>query len=238
MTAPLAFESVALGRLRRRTLAPFESGEQIGDPGFTLTVREGQAVCALGDETSGVDSLGAVILGLARAPAGACRVFGVELAGLDRRAQLAYRRRIGYLPAGDGLLHNLSLRDNIGLPLRFASEYRLDQIEARLDQLLERLRLRRVSALRPAEANEEERRRAALARALASEPDLLVLEEPFSGLTDRAAGELFDVARERGDGAGTRRTLFITGQSVPVPLRAELDREVKVVRGQAVEERA
>ncbi|MFI5209770.1 MAG: ATP-binding cassette domain-containing protein [Gemmatimonadales bacterium] len=236
MTAPLAFESVALGRLRRRTLAPLESGEQSGDPGFTLVVDAGQSVLALGDESSGVDSLAAVILGLAEAPAGACRVFGVELSRLDRRAQLAYRRRVGYLPAGDGLLHNLSLRDNIGLPLRFGSDLRLDQIEARLDQLLQRLRLHRVASLRPADANEEERRRAALARALASSPELLVLEEPFSGLTDRAAMELFDVAREGAGGAPGGRTLFITGQSFPAPLRTRLDREVKVIRGQAVEE--
>jgi len=236
MTAPLSFESVALGRLRRRTLAPLETGEQAGDPGFTLAVEAGQVVGALGDESSGVDSLGAVILGLAQAPAGTCRVFGVELARLDRRAQFAYRRRIGYLPAGDGLLHNLSLRDNIGLPLRFGSDYQLDQIETRIDQLLDRLRLRRVSGLRPADANEEERRRAALARALASLPELMVLEEPFAGLTDRAAGDLFEIAREDSDGARAHRTLFITGQSLPATLRARLDREVKVVRGQAVEE--
>jgi phospholipid/cholesterol/gamma-HCH transport system ATP-binding protein len=236
MTAPLVFESVALGRLRRRTLAPLESGEQVGDPGFTLAVESGQSVGALGDEASGVDSLGAVILGLAQAPAGACRVFGVELSRLDRQAQFAWRRRIGYLPAGDGLLHNLSLRDNIGLPLRFGSDYRLDQIEARIDHLLDRLRLRRVSALRPADANEEERRRAALARALASAPDLMILEEPFRGLTDRASDEIFDIAR-RDDGAAPR-TVFITGQSLPAPLRSRLDREVKVIRGQAFEEQA
>ena len=70
MTIPLVFEAVALGRLRRRTLAPFESGEQIGDPGFSLTVQSGEVVVALGDESSGVGSLGAVILGLSPAQSG------------------------------------------------------------------------------------------------------------------------------------------------------------------------
>lgn len=238
MTHPLVFEAVALGRLRRRTLAPFESGEQIGDPGFTLTVHSGEVVVALGDESSGVGSLGAVILGLALAPLGACRVFGVELGTLGRREQFAYRRRIGYLPVGDGLLHNLSLRDNVRLPLRFGSELRLPDIEERTDRILERLRLRRFGALRPADANEEERRRAALGRALAFDPDLLVLEEPFAGLTDRTSAELLQAARgDEGPNRG-HRTVFITGQSLPGMLRPEIDREIRVVRGQAVEELA
>jgi ABC-type transporter Mla maintaining outer membrane lipid asymmetry ATPase subunit MlaF len=236
MTVPLEFEGVALGRLRRRTLAPFESGEQTGDPGFFLTVPSGQVVVALGDESSGVDCLGVVVLGLTPAPIGACRVFGVELARLARAELLAYRRRIGYLPVGDGLLHNLSLRDNVRLPLRFGSDLQVAEIEGRTDRILDRLRLTRFSGLRPADANEEERRRAALARALAFDPDLLVLEEPFAGLTDLVSEELLEAAR--GDEGPRRghRTVFITGQSLPAPLRREVDREVRVVRGQAVEE--
>lgn len=235
MSEPLEFEAVALGRLRRRTLAPFETGEQIGDPGFTLTVRTGQVVVALGDESSGVGTLGPVTLGLVHAPLGSCRVFGVELSRLARRDLLSFRRRIGYLPVGDGLLHNLSLRDNVRLPLRFGSELKLAEIEQRTDWILQRLRLTRFSALRPADANEEERRRAALGRALAFDPALLILEEPFAGLTDQVSMELLSVAR--GDEAPARgqRTVFITGQSVPAPVRGDIDREIRVVRGQALE---
>ncbi len=235
MTHPLEFEEVALGRLRRRTLAPFESGEQIGDPGFWLNVLEGQVVVALGDESSGVGTLGSVILGFSPVPIGSCRVFGVDLSTLERRELLSYRRRIGYLPIGDGLLHNLSLRDNVRLPLRYGSNLHLSEIEERTDRILGLLRLTRFSGLRPADANEDERRRAALGRALAFDPKLLVLEEPFSGMTDRTSAELLYAAR--GDEGPQRghRTVFITGQSLPSRLVSDIDREIMVVRGQAIE---
>ena len=235
MSDPLVFDKVALGVLRRRTVAPFETGEQVGDPGFTLTVHAAEVVVALGDESSGVGTLGSVILGLVQPPLGSCRVFGVDLSTLSRRDRLNYRRRIGYLPVGDGLLHNLTLRDNVRLPLRFGSDLGVEEIENRTDTLLDRLKLRRFGGLRPADANEEERRRAALGRALAFDPALLVLEEPFAGLTDQAAVELMAVARGDTGMVRGQRTVFISGQSLPSLLHPEVDRAIHVVRGQALE---
>jgi len=235
MSDPLVFDAVALGVLRRRTIAPFETGEQVGDPGFSLTVRAAEVVVALGDENSGVGSLGAVILGMVQPPLGSCRVFGVDLNTLPRRERLNYRRRIGYLPVGDGLLHNLTLRDNVRLPLRFGSELGAAEIEQRTDAVLDRLRLQRFGGLRPADANEEERRRAALGRALAFDPALLVLEEPFAGLTDQVSVELMAVARGDNGMVRGQRTVFISGQSLPSLLHPEVDRAIHVVRGQALE---
>lgn len=195
---------------------------------FGLDVTRHQTVVVVGDENSGVDSLAAVALGLESTLAGKALVYGIEIKELPRRDQLAFRRRLGYLPAGDGLLSNLSLRDNIRLPLRFGSNFKPEEIEGRVDVILAQLRLARVAGERPAQANEEQRRRAALGRALAFDPELVLLEQPFVGLTDRVAAELLEIARGGETSEGARRTVFVTGQDIPMLLRNRVERVVHV----------
>jgi phospholipid/cholesterol/gamma-HCH transport system ATP-binding protein len=195
---------------------------------FALEVNRSQTVVVVGDENSGVDGLAAVALGLEPTVAGQALVYGTQIRNLARREQLAFRRRLGYLPAGDGLLSNLSLRDNVRLPLRFGSNFKPDEIEGRVDIILAMLRIARVAGERPAQANEEQRRRAALGRALAFDPELVLLEQPFVGLTDRVAAELLEIARGGETAEGARRTVFITGQDIPMLLRNRVDRVVHI----------
>jgi phospholipid/cholesterol/gamma-HCH transport system ATP-binding protein len=195
---------------------------------FDLEVQPNQTVVVVGDENSGVDGLAEIALGLEKTLAGSVRVFGTDIGGLSRREQLAFRRRLGYLPAGDGLLSNLTLRDNIRLPLRFGSNFKSDEIEGRVDVILALLRLTRAAEVRPAQANEEQRRRAALGRALAFDPELVLLEQPFVGLTDRVSAELLEIARGGETAAGARRAVFITGQDIPMLLRTRVERVVHI----------
>jgi ABC-type transporter Mla maintaining outer membrane lipid asymmetry ATPase subunit MlaF len=204
---------------------------------FALTVDRNQTVVVVGDENSGVDSLAGVALGLEPTLAGRALVFGTEIKDLPRREQLAFRRRLGYLPAGDGLLSNLSLRDNVRLPLRFGSNFKPDEIEGRVDVILAMLRLTRVAGERPAQAIEEQRRRAALGRALAFDPELVLLEQPFGGLTDRVAAELLEIARGGETAEGARRTVFITGQDIPMLLRTRVERVVHVADSRRIPSR-
>lgn len=231
MTAPLVFENVPLSRIRRSTIGGPAHFPVDTEGHFSLTVLPHQTVAATGDETSGVDLLGGLALGLDRVPEGRVLVLGTDLAALNRLEQLAFRRKVGYLPAGDGLMQNLSLRDNIRLPLRFGSNFRPREIEGRVDVIVAQLRLTRVADRRPAQANAEERRRAALGRALAFDPDLVILEEPFDGLTEKAAAEMLELARGGEVPEGGRRTVFITGQDLPALLRHRVDRQVRVRRG-------
>jgi ABC-type transporter Mla maintaining outer membrane lipid asymmetry ATPase subunit MlaF len=217
MTAPLAYEAVALGDGQPVTL--------------TLEVPAHRAVSLVGDATSGVASLGRFALALDRPPAGRVLVLGEDLARLERRALLAFRRRVGYLPAGDGLLQNLSLYDNVALPLRFGSDRSEHEIDGRIRVMLAMLGLQQAAQLRPARANEELRRRAALARALAFDPELVILEQPFAGLTGRAAAELLEIARGGEGPEGARRTVFIIGQDLPEGLRRRVERRHRLVRG-------
>ena len=221
MTAPLVFEAVPLNS---RASTP-----------FTLSVAAHQTVAVLGDEASGVEQLAAYALGLGTPPAGRVLVFGTDIAGLTDRERLAFRRRVGYLPAGDGLLQNLTLRNNIALPLRFGSTASSRDIDGRVNVIVVAVRLGGAADRRPAQANEEECRRAALARAIAFDPGLLLLEQPFDGVTARAAAEILEVARGGETAEGARRTIFITGQELPAVVQRRCDRLYRLTRAGSLE---
>jgi ABC-type transporter Mla maintaining outer membrane lipid asymmetry ATPase subunit MlaF len=200
---------------------------------FNLSVEPGQVVLCLGDEDSGVGDLGQFVLGLESPPAGRVLVFGTAIADLDYDAQLVFRRRLGYTQSGDGLLQNQSLRNNIALPLQYASDHRLVEVAGRIDRLVAEFELGDVADRRPAQVNEEDRRRAALARAIALDPELLVMEAPFDGLTGRAARFLLERVLRREDGSA--RAVFITAQDVTPAVGSMITRTVLLVDGVAVE---
>ncbi len=133
-------------------------------PTVTLEIPAHRAVSVVGGENSGVHLMGRLALGLITPKAGHLTVLGRELATLPRQELLAYRRLVGYLPAGDGLLQNLTLGQNVALPLSFGSDFSEGEIESRLNIMLAAAGLANAGHLRPAQANDEQRRRAALAR--------------------------------------------------------------------------
>jgi phospholipid/cholesterol/gamma-HCH transport system ATP-binding protein len=218
--APLLYRDVALlGRSDRL---------------FTLTIEPGAVVAAVGDEQSGVEMLGRLALGLQAPPSGTVEVFGLPISELSYYDLLVFRRRLGYLPQGDGLLQNLSLRDNVALPVRFATDHKLREVDAKVTQLVEDFRLRAIAGLRPAQASQEDWRRAAAARAVALNPKLVVLEFPFLGLTGRSALDLLDRVSRSED--GSRRAVLLTSRDLTPSVRGLLTRAVRVVDGVATED--
>jgi ABC-type transporter Mla maintaining outer membrane lipid asymmetry ATPase subunit MlaF len=200
-------------------------------PTVTLEVPEHRAVSVVGGVDSGIDLLGRLAMGLLEPSAGQLTVMGTELSTLSRRELLAYRRHLGYLPAGDGLLQNLTLRENIALPLRFGSDYSENEIDSRLNIMQAAAGLADTGHLRPAQANDEQRRRAALARALAFDPKLVILEEPFVGLTDRAARFILEGARGGDVEQGSRRTVLALGPSLPASVTRRFEVRYRLIHG-------
>jgi len=205
------------------------------DRRFSMVVEAGAVVAAIGDEGSGIEALGRLALGFDRPATGAVEVFGVPVAALPYDRLLVFRRRLGYLPQGDGLLQNLTLRDNVALPVRFATDHRLQEVDRRVAQLVDDFRLRAIATLRPAQATEEDRRRAAIARSAALDPALVVLELPFVGLTSRAASDLLERVRRSEDGSA--RAVLLTSRDLSPSVRPAVTRVVRVVDGVAVDDR-
>lgn len=214
---PLRFENVTLPGL--------------GPDGLDLTIPVHTATSIIGKATTGVNDLGSIALGLESPVSGRVLLFGKSVSDMPRRQMLAFRRRVGYLPAGDGLLQNLTLSENIALPLRFGSEKSERDTDGRVSLMLSIFGVEDAANLRPANATDEQRRRAALARALVFDPHLVILEQFFDGLTPRVGAKLLDLALGGISAEGPRRTLLITGQYLPEQYKPRIERRYRVSDG-------
>jgi ABC-type lipoprotein export system ATPase subunit len=161
----------------------------------TFSVRKGEFVCVWGPSGAGKSTL-LHLLGLMTPPAGGTlTLFGENAAGLNaRRAAELRNKRIGFLFQFHHLLPDFSVLENVMIPLLLRGESHASA-QARARPLLERLGLGHRLSHRPAETSGGEQQRAALARALVTEPDLVLADEPTGNL-DRENGEKVETLLE------------------------------------------
>ena len=136
------------------------------------------------------------IISLAERPSrGSLRLFDNDAAVLDRSARAALRRRIGIVFQDFRLIDQLSVRDNVALPLRIAGAGE-EEIDHHIPELLGWLGIADRIAARPPALSAGERQRVAVARALINEPRLLLADEPTGALDRIAADSLADLLVE------------------------------------------
>lgn len=157
---------------------------------------------------------------------------GHDLTRLGREEVVAYRRRVGMLFQFGALLDTMSLYDNVALPLREHSGLGEREIRAEVERVFDAVGLEDVDHLLPGELSGGMVKRAGLARALIGKPELLLCDEPFSGLdppTVRRVEELLVAVNQR-FGA----TLIVTSHHPQSTLRIA-DHLVLIDDGVAVE---
>lgn len=153
----------------------------------TLRIPTGSLVYVLGRAGSGKTTLLDVIAGLRSPSLGAVSVGGVDLATLDHAGLAVRRRRIGQVFRTPRLDPELTVGDNVGLPLDLRGLGRADRMQ-RVETALEIVGLSAHRDARPAWLNRLEQQRASVARAIAMEPELILADEP-TALLDRESAE-------------------------------------------------
>ena len=156
--------------------------------GLDLDVERGDFVAIMGPSGSGKSTLLNILAGLERPTGGRVTVDGVDLARLDEAGLARYRReRVGIVFQAFNLLPRYRVVDNVAFPLLFAG-VPLDERTRRANALLGRLGMAARATHRPNQLSGGEMQRTAIARALVTEPALLLADEPTGNL-DTANGE-------------------------------------------------
>jgi lipopolysaccharide export system ATP-binding protein len=186
--------------------------------GASLYVRRGEAVGLLGPNGAGKTTVFYMITGLIKADRGRIELDGYEVTHLPmyQRARLG----IGYLPQEASIFRGLNVEDNIRSVLEVVQPDRRRR-EAELDALLEEFNIARLRKAPAIALSGGERRRVEIARALATRPNYMLLDEPFAGIDPIAVGDIQDLVRHltyRGIGVlitdhNVRETLGLTDRA-------------------------
>jgi lipopolysaccharide export system ATP-binding protein len=186
--------------------------------GASLYVRRGEAVGLLGPNGAGKTTIFYMVTGLINADRGRIELDGHDVTGLPmyQRARLG----IGYLPQEASIFRGLNVEDNIRAVLE-AVEPNARRRQAELDQLLEEFNIARLRKTPSIALSGGERRRVEIARALATRPAYMLLDEPFAGIDPIAVGDIQALVRhltERGIGVlitdhNVRETLGLTDRA-------------------------
>ncbi len=182
--------------LTARNLAKSYKGRQVVS-NTTLSVGSGQIVGLLGPNGAGKTTSFYMIIGLVRTDAGQVLLDGEDLthAPMAERA----RKGIGYLPQEASIFRKLSTSDNIMAILETRPELDQAQRNRKLEALLEEFHISHIRNNRGMSLSGGERRRVEIARALATDPAFILLDEPFAGVDPISVNDIKQIIRSLRD---------------------------------------
>jgi lipopolysaccharide export system ATP-binding protein len=173
--------------LRKR----YKSREVVHD--FGLDLSPGEVVGLLGPNGAGKTTCFYMIVGLVPTDAGQITLDGADITALPMHERA--RRGIGYLPQEASVFRKLSVADNLLAVLELRSDLTAASRKRELESLLDELQVADVAGQLGASLSGGERRRVEIARALAANPRLILLDEPFAGVDPISVGEIQKIVR-------------------------------------------
>jgi putative ABC transport system ATP-binding protein len=204
------------------------STRQVVLEGLTFSVSEGETVALLGASGSGKTTLLNLISGIDNPDSGTVSLDGVNVHALaEPERTLLRRRRIGFVFQFFNLIHTLTVGENVALPLELLGADHAS-MQARAADLLAAVGLGGLEHRFPETLSGGEQQRAAIARALAHRPALLLADEPTGNLDEDTAGRIIELLGGLARQEGT--TLLLVTHSTPVAEVA--DRVLRLSHGQ------
>jgi phospholipid/cholesterol/gamma-HCH transport system ATP-binding protein len=178
----------------------------------SFNIAKGKAFCLLGRSGTGKSVTLRHIIGLVQPDSGKVYVEGRDITALDRRGLSEIRKRMGFLFQNAALFDSMTVGDNVAFPMRRHSDLPDDEIRERVKEKLAEVGLEREIDKMPGELSGGMKKRAGLARAMALDPSILLVDEPSAGLDPVTTSEIDEllVARKR---AGT--TLVVVTHNIP-----------------------
>ncbi|WP_052888782.1 ABC transporter ATP-binding protein [Thermogemmatispora carboxidivorans] len=203
--------------------------EVVALQGLDLEVQPGEMLALVGVSGSGKTTLLNILGGLDSPSAGRCLVAGYDLARLNERQRLFYRRFVvGHVwqQSGRNLLPELSLQENIELPQLLSGVGRRERLR-RARELLHLIGLEAAAQRLPAQISGGEQQRVAIAVALANRPQVLLADEPTGELDTQTAGEILQLLRRLNQELGLTIVLVTHDPA----LAANVDRVIAIRDG-------
>lgn len=177
--------------------------------GVDLSIKRGEIVALFGPNGAGKTTTFYMVVGFVRPNMGSIRLKGQDITRepMHRRAQMG----LGYLPQEPSAFRKMTARDNLLAILEFQKLTRAEQ-HKRADELLEEFQLTSLADRMAYTLSGGERRRLEIARALTTDPDFILLDEPFTGVDPKSVREIQRFIRELREKRGLG--VFITDHAV------------------------
>ena len=192
-------------------------GERPVFSGLSCGFESSRITVVLGGSGAGKSTLLRMIGGLTRPDAGVIRIAGQDITRLSERDLFKTRRGIGMLFQGGALLDSMTIFENVALPLLEHSELAPEAVAAAVSERLEAVGLPGTEALFPRQLSGGMKRRAALARAIVTDPEIVLCDEPFSGLDPVNVRRIEDLLVELN--RRLRLTMIVTSHHIASSMR-------------------
>ncbi len=164
---------------------------------ISLSLSKGENAVFFGPENSGIETLMLFLLDIDDRYEGVIRYKNADIREFDYIGKHNYRREIGYVHGMYGLISNMSVEDNISLPLEYHSRMSQKEIKRLVDRLIYELNLDYCKKLRPVDLSNSEALRTSYARAIAMDPELLIVKHAFEGQSPLNIRSFMDNLKER-----------------------------------------
>ncbi|HTY41510.1 MAG TPA: ABC transporter ATP-binding protein [Thermoanaerobaculia bacterium] len=150
--------------------------------GVNLQIQRGEVLCVLGPSGTGKSVTLRHINGLTRPDSGDVKVFGESIVALTEEQLSPVRRRLAMLFQGGALFDSMNVEDNIAFPVREHTDKSPEEVSAIVAQTLSMVGLPGIQRKMPSELSGGMRKRVALARSISLEPEIILYDEPTTGL--------------------------------------------------------
>lgn len=164
--------------------------------GVNLHIQKGESVVIVGKSGCGKTVLLKSIIGLIQPDSGEIWIQGENIVGMPRKRLYQIRTKMGMLFQGSALFDSLTVEENVALPLREHTRLDWKEIQEKVREKLALVGLSGAEGKKPSELSGGMRKRVGLARALIMEPEILLYDEPTTGLDPVTAGMINDLIAE------------------------------------------